>query len=234
MQFEDLRVKEVRNVLRYSTNMRKWQARNRRDHFVGIKLCGSALHTFADKSFVLYGNCIYFFNQRDDYDVEVYESGTAYSVHFTTYEEIDTPSFCIPIEQPDEFLSLLQKAEQLHKSGEGGELLLLSTVYKLLATVSAIRQKKYAPSDARMHAAREYIDLHFQERDCMSRAVEQSKLSLRRFCDLFKQSFDVTPNRYLTLRKIQHAKSLLEMQSLTVTEIAELCGFSDVYYFSKT
>ena len=34
-------------------------------------------------------------------------------------------------------------------------------------------------------------------------------------------------------RKIEEARSLLDASSLSVTEIAEQCGFSDLYYFSK-
>lgn len=233
MDFEHLRIKDVRAVVRYRSSMKHWHSKKRKDHFIGLQLNGSARHTFSDRSFVLSGNCVYFFNRREDYEVELYEPGEAFSVHFTTYEEIDTPGFCIPIEHPDEILALLQRLEVLSKTGKGNELMLLSTLYRLCSSVSSMRQKAYFQKDARMLAARNYIDLNFKDPDCLADAVAQSRLSYRRFSDLFKQSFDMTPNRYLTVRKIRHAKSLLETQSLTVSETAELCGFSNVYYFSK-
>jgi YesN/AraC family two-component response regulator len=34
-------------------------------------------------------------------------------------------------------------------------------------------------------------------------------------------------------KRIELAKHMLESNCLTVGEVAELCGFSDVYYFSK-
>jgi YesN/AraC family two-component response regulator len=34
--------------------------------------------------------------------------------------------------------------------------------------------------------------------------------------------------------KIKEAKALLRSKKMSITEISELCGFSDVYYFSKT
>jgi len=43
----------------------------------------------------------------------------------------------------------------------------------------------------------------------------------------------MTPNRYLVTRKVEYAKKLLLSKELSVTAVAELCGFSDVYYFSK-
>ena len=233
MDFEHLRIKDVRTVIRYSPSNKRWSAQKRRDHFVGIQLRGAALHTFSDRQFVLSGNCIYFFNQRDDYDVEVYEECESFSVHFTTYEEIETPSFCLSVDHLDPILSLLQKSELLSKTRGNSDLLLLSTVYKLCDSVASARQKGYFQRDLRLYASKNYMDLHFKESDCLATAIAQSGLSSRRFNDLFRQSFDTTPNRYLTMQKIQYAKTLLEMQSLTVSEIAEFCGFSDVYYFSK-
>ena len=233
MDFENMRIKDVRSVVRYSPNMKKWSAENRKYHFVGIMLDGSAHHDFGYKDFVLSRNCIYFFNRRDDYRVQVYDPGESFSVHFTTYEEIDTDSFCIQIESPDEIIGLLKRAESLMGASGESELSLLATLYKLCAAVSRVRRKVYFPRDARMRDAKEYIDLNFRAPDCLSGAVAQSGLSARRFCDLFKGNFDVTPNRYVTLRKIDYAKAMLETTDLSVAEIAARCGFSDVYYFSR-
>ena len=231
MTFEDMRVKDVRAILHYTPNMSSWRAKGRKDHFVGIQLCGSARHRFADREFVLSSNCIYFFNQRDDYEVEVYERGESFSVHFTTYEEINTPSFCVPIENPEEVLSLLQRAERLKHGGE--ELSLLSVLYRLCHLLSVTQRRAYAPRDGRILAAKSYMDANFRKGACLEEAVAQSGLSPRRFNDLFKALVGTTPNRYLVLRRIEQAKALLELQSMTVSEIAEQCGFSDVYYFSK-
>ena len=43
----------------------------------------------------------------------------------------------------------------------------------------------------------------------------------------------VCGGRHVTEKKIALAKELLPLQTLTVSQIASLCGFSDMYYFSK-
>ena len=232
MQFENIRIKDVHGVLHYTPGMKKWSAKNRKNHFIGIQLSGSATHRFANRDFVLSGNCVYFFNQREDYEVEVHEAGEAFSVHFTTYEEIETDSFCTPIGNAEEIVSLLSRCER-YRSSNGGELMLLSALYQLCNVIFHAHSRVYAPMDARITAAKAHMDAHFATADCLHSAIAQSGLSPRRFNDLFKGCFDTTPNRYLVMRRIEQAKSMLEAQSLTVTEIAELCGFSDVYYFSK-
>ena len=51
----------------------------------------------------------------------------------------------------------------------------------------------------------------------------------------FKRLTSLSPIAFLTRMRIDHAKNLLEIyhKNLTVAEIAEACGFSDVVYFSK-
>ena len=51
----------------------------------------------------------------------------------------------------------------------------------------------------------------------------------------FKRITDKTPNEFLTETRINHASSLIETygNSLSLTEIAEQCGYTDYVYFSK-
>lgn len=228
-----MRIKNVRSVLQYTPNMKKWKAENRKNHFVGIMLNGAAKHDFGYQEFVLSRNCVYFFNQRDDYAVEVYEPGISFSAHFTTYGEIETDSFCVPIKNPDDYVLLLEKLEHLSNASENHELLQLSILYKLCDHIWKARQKQYFSRDIRIQTAKNYMDEAFREPDSLRVAVAKSGLSQRRFNDLFKGNFGMTPNRYIVRRRIEHAKFLLELKNLTVSEVAELSGFSDVYYFSK-
>ena len=231
MDFCDLRVKDVHGVVIYDTDMTHWSAKNRKDHIVGIKMAGSAKHTFQDREFVISRNCVYFLNRNEDYDVEVYERGESFSIHFTTYEEIDTDSFCVSVSTPEAFASVLEKAKTAQNTNDG--LLLFSLLYQFCARLEQLRQKKYFPKDKRMLAAKAYIDENFNRDDCLAAAVAQSKLTTRRFDDLFRKSFDITPNKYIMFRRVAYAKTLLVAGMFSVAAVAEMCGFSDVYYFSK-
>ena len=231
MNFETLRVKNVCGVLRYRPTVAHWTNCRRKNHFIGIKLSGSALHTMEKKSFVMSSGDIYFFNQRDDYRVDLYEAGESLSIHFTTYEEITTDSFCLPVSNPYEIISVLQKAENL--KGEGNELKLLSLLYEVCDIFEKLRTAPYARRDGRMTVAKSELDRNFTAADCLENAICKSDLGDRRFRDLFRRQFGMTPNRYITFKRIEYAKALLSAGGISVTEVSELCGFSDVYYFSK-
>ena len=205
---------------------------NRNNHIIGIHLSGSAVHYFKSLKFTMSENCIYFLNQKDDYKVKVLEKGVAFSVHFTTYEPIDTESFCIKISKATEIVRLLTIIEKEFLSKDN-ELGLMSDFYGLCSELNKIYQKSYFPKDKRMTDAEKYINTHFTENDCLAKAARQSLVSRRRFNELFKSCFGLTPNRYLIGLKIEYAKNLIRTNCFSISQIAEKCGFSDVYYFCK-
>ena len=75
MKFEEMRVKDIHCVVRYTPRQDSWRARNRADHIVGIMLNGRSEHELGYKSLSLNGGSVFFLNQRDDYSVDVLERG---------------------------------------------------------------------------------------------------------------------------------------------------------------
>ena len=231
MSFQDLHIKDVRGIVKYCPNIKKWSAYNRKEHIIGIQLSGSALHKFENSHFVISENCIYFLNRKDDYTVNAFESTNAISVHFTTFEEIDINSFSIQIKNTGNIIQLLEKIEIAKRKSEN--LLVFSLLYKLLNEFQTIINKTYSTKDIRIIEAKNFIDTHFSESNCLSSAINLTKLTSRRFNQLFKKNFDTTPNQYIIYKKIEYSKELLLEKGLAISEIAKICGFSDTYYFSK-
>lgn len=232
MKFENLKVKEINCVIKYTPKSKHFSVNNRTNHIIGIQLSGNSIHHFKDRDMNLPGSCIYFFNQKDAYTVDVLKLGTAFSVHFTTYEPIDTETFFIKITNTTEVIRMLDLLEKKFLS-KHSELSLLSDFYNFCEYFNRIYQKTFSPKDKRMIAAQSYINAHFTESDCLTKAFENSGLSRRRFNDLFKNCFDITPNRYIINLKIDYAKKLLQTEYINISQTAEICGFSDIYYFSR-
>ena len=84
-----------------------------------------------------------------------------------------------------------------------------------------------------MEDAKRYIDIHFKEDNCVEEATKIYQTTRRRFGDVFKTLYNITPNRYVISRRMEFAKELLSAGYIPIGEIAYLCGFSDIYYFSK-
>ncbi len=234
MIFSEIRVKDIDCVLHFTPTVMKFTAQNRRNHIIGIQLSGSAAHYFEDHEFNLSQNCIYFFNQKENYKVEVAEKGLCFSVHFTTYEPIDVKSFCIKIKDNSNILRILHILEQQFTNAGGCTAKSLSVLYKLFDSFAEIYSEKYLPADAKLLQVQEYMHLHFTENDCILKAAEEYGVTQRRFNDIFKQYFHTTPKQYILDYKINLAKKLLGAKELSMGDISDLCGFSDVYHFSKT
>ncbi|MDL2232536.1 AraC family transcriptional regulator [Ruminococcaceae bacterium OttesenSCG-928-L11] len=91
-------------------------------------------------------------------------------------------------------------------------------------------------ADANFHVERmkRYIVEHYTE------PIRIRDLALREglnpvYCGaLFREKQGVSVAEYANRIRIQSAKSLLQEGVHTVTEVADMCGFGDVYYFSNT
>ena len=80
---------------------------------------------------------------------------------------------------------------------------------------------------------RDYIEEHLDEEISLVTLAALAHLSPFHFARAFKQSFDLPPHRYLTLRRIERAKELLSQPELSVTRIGLNLGFSDTSSFSS-
>ena len=233
MDFENLRLDKIRTVLHYKPDVNAWTAKDRKDHIIGIIISGVTYHDLGYKNLDLSPDYIYFFNQRDDFSAVTENPGFCYSIHFTTTEPIDTPSFCKKTNNPEEIIKHINEIERLWLGRESGELMMISSFYSLCHSLFKLYTSPYKPKDAELILAKEYIDLHFREKGCLASAIELRKVTSRRFNDLFKLYFDTTPNQYIISKKVEYAKKLLEVENLSISDVAELSGFSDVYYFSN-
>ena len=74
---------------------------------------------------------------------------------------------------------------------------------------------------------------HPQKQYDISELARHFSLTTDHFIRIFKQERGVTPYAYLQHCRLETAKTLLRMSTLSITDIANACGFSDIYNFSR-
>src|SRR5215831_11978544 len=79
-----------------------------------------------------------------------------------------------------------------------------------------------------------YIEEHFAESIPIAIVAQLVRLSRFHFCRAFKQSFETTPHRYQTNCRIERAKLLLAIPTVSVTDIGLTVGFSNSNAFATT
>jgi len=107
-------------------------------------------------------------------------------------------------------------------------LLILSELFSMLRYDHHVSN-----ADARVRRAVSYITDHLNEPLSVPLLAEQAQLNPVYFCSLFRKSMGTTVNQFIRHVRINHAEMLLEEGAYSITEIAERCGFGDVFYFSR-
>ena len=80
-----------------------------------------------------------------------------------------------------------------------------------------------------------YIDTNYSDPEISMESVcEYLGISVSYLSLLFKKHKETTFVKYLTKVRMDRAKELLKLTEQRIIEIAEACGFKDVYYFSHS
>ena len=89
----------------------------------------------------------------------------------------------------------------------------------------------YPSADSVTEAAVRYINEHFYEDITLGALAALTNISEQHFCRLFKARFGLRPMEYVALKRISHAKSLLETTNESIARIGELSGYHNPNYF---
>ncbi len=79
---------------------------------------------------------------------------------------------------------------------------------------------------------RTFIDEHYNQKITVEELAEMAGYSYHHFRHLFKRQYGISPIAYLLRKRVERACQLLLHSKLSVTAIAEACGFSSDAQFS--
>jgi AraC family transcriptional regulator len=96
----------------------------------------------------------------------------------------------------------------------------------------ALRASRGGLTGRQQKRVAEFIEEHLAENVRLASLAGLAGLSPYHFARAFKQSFGAPPHRYHIGRRIARAKTLLEAQSGSVTEVAVAVGFAETSSFS--
>lgn len=108
-------------------------------------------------------------------------------------------------------------------------------IYELLYNIYRDYYSDEAVSNVRkdIEKVKMFIDSNYQHKITVDDMANISGYSRSHFKRLFSKYYGMSPSEYLTNVRINKAKSMLESNIFYLSEIAEKCGFSNEYYFSK-
>ena len=77
------------------------------------------------------------------------------------------------------------------------------------------------------------IKTRYTENISLSELAERYGISISYLSSLVKEELHLSFSEYITAKRIQKAKELLEDETLSIEQIAEQTGYNDYFYFTK-
>lgn len=160
--------------------------------------------------------------------------------HISFYPQADHPFYLsaslgrlqMPSEQIEAVFGTMQRAFMLPDNRE----LLIHLVEHIFAQNYLFGNKnkvKLKTFSDEIESAIRYMRRNFDKKIDMDELAAHVFLSHSGLIWKFKQELNTTPSNYLSILRLQHAKQLLLNHPYSITQISEMCGYSNPYYFTN-
>lgn len=173
-----------------------------------------------------------------EFDREILSPLSCY--HLSFYPQADHPFYLsaslgklkLPNEQTEAILGMLESAFVLPDNRE-----LMTHIIEHIFAENYLFGKKdkvrLKPFSEEVENAIRYMRKNFDKKIDMDELAAEVFLSHSGLIWKFKQELSTTPSNYLSILRLRYAKQLLLNYPYSITEISEMCGYSNPYYFTN-
>ncbi len=168
------------------------------------------------------------------YEIKRNKLGECIDIYFDADKPLSDEPFTINADGKEYVGALFKKLFSVWTNKEDGYYFeSLSLVYKILAN---LQKSNYMPIEqySIIEPAINEIERNFLSKKLTNEYLAAAcKISESRLSRLFKKKFGLPIKSYIIQKKINYACELLRLNIYTIAQIADMCNFSDVYFFSK-
>lgn len=212
-------------------------------HTMALILAGSAQYRLGNKTFTVQPGDILFFQKNTCYSACVVSSEPweHIVISFRTADDRDIRRF--PVETVNKvihgnrFEELFRQAYSTWSSCAFGYKIQTKAVITqiLFELISENFTRLFGSNTAlsSLKAVSDHMEQNYMKKISVEELATISGYSASHFTRLFTKVYGISPIQYLNLIRIIHAKNLLRTDQYTTSQIAQKCGFSNVYYFSR-
>lgn len=131
------------------------------------------------------------------------------------------------------YLEKIKKEENLRALGYQEKIDYILGEMVIDASRAYRRSKTLQTPSDRVELAREEIMQSVEKQWTLEEMAKISGYSQSRFSAIYKERFGVAPKQDIIIKRIENAKQMLKYSKRSIGDIATICGFQTIYYFSK-
>lgn len=154
-------------------------------------------------------------------------------LHFFTYTSITPhePTF----KMKADLSNLFEKIHNIQGSEPYQQIEMLSVIYNILSLVikESNINKKRNYKEYYISKFIDYIENNYNRNIQITDIAEHTGISSCQLYRIVSNEFGISPVRFLTDHRIKMSKIFLQQEDLKISNISNLCGFSDPLYFSR-
>ena len=172
------------------------------------------------------------------YQVTTLDPGECIAVNFSAQVQLpdgitQSRPFCVQAASPkleNLFVRLHESFHNRPQPDARGEYASAAILYEILSTLcTPVRDGEKGLEQAVALLRRRLGDAALT----VAELAQSAGMSQSYFRKRFAQVYGIAPVRYILLLRIAQGRKLLAETRMPVSAVAEACGFSDVYYFSR-
>lgn len=112
---------------------------------------------------------------------------------------------------------------------------ILSAMFRLFLSFNRNTDAKteFTAKSIYLKSASEYISINYSGDVSVSSIASILGISRSYLRNIFYEAYGISPQQYIINMRLDHAKELLSKTPLSVSAVAETCGYPDVLQFSK-
>ena len=166
------------------------------------------------------------------------DQGCTYGINFLLYNEnfervfLESPTV-IDTAGLDSIFDLFRKMSRGYQTGLQSNAAMKTLFYEIISSLNRRNDLEVRKEFAIIEKGIFYLENDVSLSLSVSEIAKMCHVSQNYFCKLFKLYSGTTPGEYILNAKIEKGKLLLKETLSPISEIAELCGFSDVSYFCR-
>lgn len=222
---------EIIDVFHDNRTKSKYHTPNRPFHILTKRVSGYTDMIFQNQSFRIGSDSLMYIPANTEYLRQSYDDEEIIAVHFNILN-CDSSAPCLIKVDSDECNRVFSEIYNLWTEKKKGYK------YKCTAVLNEYLSEivvgdNYSEDYYKLQNSVEYIKNNLSQKITVGELAKLSNLCESQYRKLFKKEFSMSPINYINKMRINSAVIKLSSGNYSMSQIAELCGFSEQKYFNK-